>query len=35
MTDPRLKPSRLWDTMLVLSCLGLLITGIWGVLSRL
>jgi len=35
MTDPRLKPSRLWDTMLVLSCIGLLVTGIWGVVSRL
>ena len=35
MTDQRLKPSKLWDTMLVLSCLGLLITGIWGVVSRL
>jgi len=35
MTDERLKPSKLWDAMLVLSCLGLLITGIWGVVSRL
>jgi len=35
MTDQRLKPSKLWDAMLVLSCLGLLITGIWGVVSRL
>ncbi|MDG2389467.1 MAG: Nramp family divalent metal transporter [Planctomycetaceae bacterium] len=35
MTDQRLRPSKLWDAMLVLSCLGLLITGIWGVVSRL
>lgn len=35
MTDERLKPSKLWDTMLILSCLGLLITGAWGVISKL
>lgn len=32
-TDPRLAPSRLWDVMLGLSCLGLLITGVWGVIA--
>jgi len=26
-TDPRLRPSVLWDAMLVLSCLGLLVAG--------
>jgi hypothetical protein len=30
-TDPRLAPSRLWDICLVLSCIGLLIAGAWGV----
>jgi Mn2+/Fe2+ NRAMP family transporter len=34
MTDPRLKPSKAWDVMLILSCLGLLTTGIWGVCSN-
>lgn len=33
-TDPRLIPTRRWDTMLVLSFIGLLITGVWGVVSR-
>jgi hypothetical protein len=32
-TDPRIKPRPVWDIALVLSCLGLLITGIWGVVS--
>lgn len=27
MCDERLKPSRLWDAMLVISCIGLLIAG--------
>ena len=31
MTDSRLKPSPLWDVMLVLSFLGLLIAGGWGI----
>ncbi len=29
-TDPRLKPSLLWDVALVVSFLGLLVAGIWG-----
>jgi hypothetical protein len=29
-TDPRLEPSRLWDAALVISCLGLLVAGLWG-----
>jgi hypothetical protein len=29
-TDPRLKPSLLWDCALVLSCIGLLVAGVWG-----
>lgn len=29
-TDPRLKPSWLWDVALVLSFLGLLVAGFWG-----
>ncbi|REJ85490.1 MAG: hypothetical protein DWQ29_11260 [Planctomycetota bacterium] len=34
-TDPRLAPTKAWDVMLVLSCLGLLIAGLWGVASKL
>jgi len=29
-TDPRLRPGRLWDTLLVISFLGLLVTGLWN-----
>jgi len=29
-TDPRLKPGLFWDCALVLSCLGLLVAGVWG-----
>ena len=29
-TDPRLRPSPLWDAALVVSFLGLLVAGIWG-----
>ena len=29
-TDPRLRPSWLWDVALVLSVLGLLVAGLWG-----
>lgn len=29
-TDPRLKPSVFWDGALVVSCLGLLVAGVWG-----
>jgi Mn2+/Fe2+ NRAMP family transporter len=29
-TDPRLKPSLLWDVALVTSFLGLLVAGLWG-----
>jgi hypothetical protein len=35
LTDPRLQPSRLWDVLLMLSCVGLLVAGAWGVYSRL
>ena len=35
LTDQRLKPSKLWDTMLVLSCLGLLLAGSYGVFKGL
>jgi hypothetical protein len=34
-TDPRLAPSRAWDVLLFVSCLGLLIAGGWGLGSRL
>ena len=33
--DPRLKPGRLWDQMLLVSCLGLLIAGGWLAWSTL
>jgi hypothetical protein len=29
-TDPRLRPSRLWDVALVISFFGLAVAGIWG-----
>lgn len=34
-TDPRLAPSRWWDAFLILSFLGLLIAGVWGVWLQL
>lgn len=30
-TDQRLAPSKLWDVMLIISFLGLLVAGLWGV----
>jgi hypothetical protein len=33
-TDPRLAPGKLWDAMLVVSCIGLLVAGVWGVISN-
>lgn len=29
-TDPRLRPSLAWDLALIISCLGLLVAGLWG-----
>ncbi len=34
-TDPRLKPSKAWDWALIISCIGLLIAGLWGALKQL
>ena len=34
-TDPRLRPGRFWDILLIVSCIGLLIAGVWGVYHRL
>lgn len=34
-TDPRLAPPRWWDVLLVLSCIGLLIVGVYGVWQKL
>ena len=34
-TDARLKPSPTWDVLLVISCVGLLIAGGWGIASKL
>ncbi len=33
-TDPRLAPGRGWDVLLVLSCVGLLVVGVFGVWQR-
>ena len=33
--DPRLAPGRVWDTLLLLSAAGLLITGLWQAYDRL
>lgn len=30
LTDSRLRPGRIWDAVLVISCLALLVTGVWG-----
>lgn len=35
LTDDRLRPSRLWDLSLLVSCIGLLLAGGYGVLSKL
>jgi hypothetical protein len=32
-TDPRIKPRPVWDIALVLSCVGLLVAGVWGMVS--
>jgi hypothetical protein len=29
-TDPRLRPSPLWDVALIVSVVGLTVAGIWG-----
>ncbi|MBT5020524.1 MAG: Nramp family divalent metal transporter, partial [Planctomicrobium sp.] len=34
-TDSRLAPSKAWDVMLILSFLGLLIAGVWGVCYKI
>jgi Mn2+/Fe2+ NRAMP family transporter len=34
-TDPRLAPPRWWDALLVLSFVGLLVVGVYGVWSKL
>jgi len=34
LTDQRLKPSRLWDVMLVVSFIGLLLAGAYGVIKQ-
>ncbi|MBI1899553.1 MAG: Nramp family divalent metal transporter [Planctomycetia bacterium] len=30
LSDERLRPGRVWDALLVLSCLGMLVAGVWG-----
>jgi Mn2+/Fe2+ NRAMP family transporter len=30
LSDERLRPGRAWDILLVLSCLGMLVAGVWG-----
>lgn len=34
-TDESIRPGRIWDGCLILSCVGLLIAGAWGVYSKL
>ncbi len=34
-TDPRLKPGRVWDTFLIISFVGLFITGVWNLYELL
>lgn len=33
-TDPRLAPRKAWDAMVIISFLGLLTAGAWGVIAR-
>ena len=35
LTDERLKPGKFWDACLILSAIGMLISGAWGVYSKL
>ena len=34
-TDEPIRPGKVWDGFLILSCIGLLIAGAWGVYSKL
>jgi hypothetical protein len=34
-TDPRLRPGRFWDLLLLSSCLGLLLIGLWNLYELL
>ncbi|MEX0718164.1 MAG: Nramp family divalent metal transporter [Planctomycetaceae bacterium] len=34
LTDARLRPGKLWDVMLIASCLAMLVTGAWGVYEQ-
>ncbi len=34
-TDARVRPGRAWDTFLIVSCVGMLITGLWTVKTQL
>ena len=34
-TDEQIRPGKVWDGFLILSCVGLLIAGAWGVYSKL
>jgi Mn2+/Fe2+ NRAMP family transporter len=34
-TEEPIRPGRAWDGCLIISCIGLLIAGVWGVYSRL
>jgi Mn2+/Fe2+ NRAMP family transporter len=34
-TDEPIRPGKVWDGFLILSCVGLLIAGAWGVYSKL
>jgi cytochrome bd-type quinol oxidase subunit 2 len=34
-TDAELRPTKLWDVMLIISSMGLLLAGGWGVYDKL
>jgi Mn2+/Fe2+ NRAMP family transporter len=34
-TDREIQPGKVWDVCLIISCIGLLIAGAWGVYSKL
>lgn len=34
LTDKRLRPGKLWDLLLIISCIGMVIAGAWGFYSK-
>ena len=35
LVDPRIRPGRAWDVFLIVSCIGLLLAGSYGVFTKL